>query len=180
MGSLPGGCRRNRSLCLYHKTRGLYSPCCGPFRHDPRSYPISWRNGSEPQPLKCCIDTSLRAKCWNLSRVTRGCVWSRVILLCLTHRSLSQNPCPAVRDRFLTPRNNHEGPSINDRILNFTTRLAGVKKSLYPCLRTIFMSRLDLKHAFKQLFRNISQMYLLATKVDEFVFIGETTSMGLR
>ena len=42
------------------------------------------------------------------------------------------------------------------------------------------MSRIDLKQAFKQLFRDISQMYLLATVVDEMVFIDATMSMGLR
>ena len=42
------------------------------------------------------------------------------------------------------------------------------------------MSRLDLTRAFKQLFRKISQMYLLATVVDDKVFIDATMSMGLR
>ena len=42
------------------------------------------------------------------------------------------------------------------------------------------MSRLDLKRAFKQLFRKISQLFLLATVVDEFVFIEATMSTGLR
>ena len=42
------------------------------------------------------------------------------------------------------------------------------------------MARLDLKRAFKQLFRTISQMYLLATVVGEYVFIDATMSMGLR
>ena len=42
------------------------------------------------------------------------------------------------------------------------------------------MSRIDLKRAFKQLFRTVSQMYLLATVVDDAVFIDATMSMGLR
>ena len=42
------------------------------------------------------------------------------------------------------------------------------------------MSRIDLKRAFKQLFRSISQLHLLATVVDENVFIDATMSMGLR
>ena len=42
------------------------------------------------------------------------------------------------------------------------------------------MARLDLKRAFKQLFRTISQMYLLATVVGDYVFIDATMSMGLR
>ena len=65
-------------------------------------------------------------------------------------------------------------------IYDFSTKLIGVKESLYPFLRTSFMSRIDLKRAFKQLFRSISQLYLLATVVDDKVFIDATMSMGLR
>ena len=75
---------------------------------------------------------------------------------------------------------NRDGPSINDRIFVYTTRLVDVKTSLLPGLRTQFMSRIDLTRAFKQLSRTISQLYLLATVVDEFVFIDATMSMGLR
>ena len=42
------------------------------------------------------------------------------------------------------------------------------------------MSRIDLRRAFKQLFRSISQLHLLATMVDDSVFIEATMSMGLR
>ena len=42
------------------------------------------------------------------------------------------------------------------------------------------MSRIDLRRAFKQLFRALSQMNLLATTVGDFVFIDATMSMGLR
>ena len=69
---------------------------------------------------------------------------------------------------------------MNDKIFDYTTKLVSVKESLHPCLRTRFMSRIDLKRAFKQLFRAISQMYLLATVVDDMVFIDATMSMGLR
>ena len=58
--------------------------------------------------------------------------------------------------------------------------MISVKESLYPCLRTRFMSRIDLKRAFKQLFRSISQLNLLATKIGDQVFIDATMSMGLR
>ena len=69
---------------------------------------------------------------------------------------------------------------MNEMIYDYNTRLVGVKESLYPCLRTNFMSRIDLRRAFKQLFRSISQLYLLATVVDNKVFIDATMSMGLR
>ena len=42
------------------------------------------------------------------------------------------------------------------------------------------MSRIDLRRAFKQLFRQISQIHLLATVVGGYVFIDATMSMGLR
>ena len=42
------------------------------------------------------------------------------------------------------------------------------------------MAKIDLKRAFKQLFSAISQMNVLATKIDEYVFIDATMSMGLR
>ena len=75
---------------------------------------------------------------------------------------------------------NKTGPSINERIFEYSTKLISVKESLYPCIRTRFMSRIDLRRAFKQLFRAIEQLYLLATVVDDLVFIDATMSMGLR
>ena len=75
---------------------------------------------------------------------------------------------------------NRSGPSINERITDYTTKLISVRDSLYPCLRTRFMSRIDLRKAFKQLFRVISQLHLLATKIGDNVFIEATMSMGLR
>ena len=42
------------------------------------------------------------------------------------------------------------------------------------------MSRIDLRRAFKQLFRAVSQLNLLATVVGDFVFIDATMSIGLR
>ena len=41
------------------------------------------------------------------------------------------------------------------------------------------MARIDLKRAFKQLFRAISQMNLLSTKIDEYVFIDATNVDGI-
>ena len=75
---------------------------------------------------------------------------------------------------------NRWGTSINDHILDYSTRLVSFKDSLYPCLRTRFISRIDLRRAFKQLFRAISQLHLLATKIGDDVFIDATMSMGLR
>ena len=75
---------------------------------------------------------------------------------------------------------NRDGVSLNDKIFDYTTKFVGFKESIVPCLRTKYMSRIDLRRAFKQLFRTISQMYLLGTIVDDFVFIDATMSMGLK
>ena len=75
---------------------------------------------------------------------------------------------------------NHQGPSINERITDYATSLISIRDSLYPCLRTRFMSRIDLKRAFKQLFRVVSLLNLLATRIGDDVFIDATMSMGLR
>ena len=80
----------------------------------------------------------------------------------------------------LNASHNRQGASINDRIYDYSTSLIGFKESLLPCLRTCFMSRIDLRRAFKQLFRTISQLHLLATKIGDYVFIDATMSMGLR
>ena len=71
-------------------------------------------------------------------------------------------------------------PSINERITDFTTSLISVRNSLCPCMRTRFMSIIDLRRAFKQLFRVISLLNLLATKIGDNVFIDATMSMGLK
>ena len=75
---------------------------------------------------------------------------------------------------------NKRGPSVNDRIFDYSTELISVKESQWPCLRTRFISCIELRRAFKQLFRSISQMHLLATTVDNHVFIDAIMSMGLR
>ena len=72
------------------------------------------------------------------------------------------------------------GPSINDRIFDYSTSLIDVKTSLSPFVRSRFMSRIYLTRAFKQLFRSFEHMYLLATVVWENVSIDATMSMGLR
>ena len=71
------------------------------------------------------------------------------------------------------------GSAINEHIMDYSTSLISLKDSLYPCLRSQFISRLDLRRAFKQLFRTISQLHLLATLIGDYVFIDATMSMGL-
>ena len=51
-----------------------------------------------------------------------------------------------------------DGLSINDVFYDYTTPLIGVKESLYPCVRSQLISRIDLRRAFKQFFRSVSQL----------------------
>ena len=65
---------------------------------------------------------------------------------------------------------NRHDPSVNDKIFDYITKPISVKESLNPMLRIRFMSRIDLKRAFRQqLFRSVSQLYLSATVVDNLV-----------
>ena len=61
-----------------------------------------------------------------------------------------------------------------------TTKFVGFKESLIPCLRTSFVSRIDLRIAFKQLFSTITKMYWLGTVVNDLVFIDATMSMKVK
>ena len=51
---------------------------------------------------------------------------------------------------------NRRAPSLNDRILNYTTSFVGLKESLVPWLGTRFMFRIDLRKAFKKLSRAVN------------------------
>ena len=75
---------------------------------------------------------------------------------------------------------NNGGLLINYGIWDYSTKLISVSSYLEPCLRLQFMSRIDLQRALEQFLWQISQMYLLVTVGDEFVFVEGTMSMGLR
>ena len=168
------------SASIYMMKFGAYLPLSGrPFPHDPKTFP--------------------RMKKWQMAAALE-----------VVHQYLKEGKvlgpfpghmrfCPAsghpliFYPSFVVPKSrpgtyrwvlnasyNVGGPSINDRIFDYSTKLISVKDSLYPCIRTQFMSRIDLRRAFKQLFRTVSQMYMLATVVDDSVFIDATMSMGLR
>ena len=170
------GCKSS----VYMMKFGAYIPLSGaPFPHDPSEFP--------------------KLKRWQLAaalEVVHGYVKEGKVLgpfpgstrICpITGKPLVFYPSfvvpkssPGSFRWILNASHNARGPSINDRIYDFTTELISVKRSLYPCVRTRFMSRIDLRRAFKQLFRDISQLNLLATVVDDRVFIEATMSMGLR
>ena len=165
---------------VYMMTFGAYIPLAGrPFPHEPTTFP--------------------RLKKWQLAaalEVVHQYIKEGKVLGPFPGRTRT---CPVTGHplyfypSFVVPKSkpgtyrwvlnasyNRGGPSLNDRIFNYTTQFIGFKESLIPCLRTRFMSRIDLRRAFKQLFRTISQLYLLGTIVDEFVFIDATMSMGLK
>ena len=75
---------------------------------------------------------------------------------------------------------NRQGASINHHIYDYTTSFVDFMESLHPYLLTRFIFTIALRKAFQRLFRAISQMHLLATKVNDFVFIDVTICTGLR
>ena len=165
---------------IYMMKFGAYIPLSGkPFPHDPHSFPRlkQWQ-------LAAALEVVYRF-------VKEGKVlgpFPGTTRLCpITGHPLFFYPSFVVPKSkqgsyrwVLNASYNKQGPSVNDRIFDYSTKLISVKDSLYPMLRTRFMSRIDLTRAFKQLFRSISQLYLLATVVDNMVFIDATMSMGLR
>ena len=137
------------SASIYMMKYGAYLPLSGrPFAHDPRTFP--------------------RMKQWQLAAALE-----------VVHQYLKEGKvlgpfpghmryCPVsghpltFYPSFVVPKSkpgtyrwvlnasyNVGGPSINDRIFDYSTKLISVKESLYPCVRTNFMSRIDLRRAFK-------------------------------
>ena len=165
---------------IYMMKFGAVIPLDGvPFSHDPDIFPTlpDWQKAAA---LEVVYEFVKQGKVLGpFPGTTRNCP--------ITGRPLVFYPSfvvpkssPGSYRWILNASYNRQGPSVNDRISDFSTKLISVKESLYPCIRTRFMSRIDLRRAFKQLFRSISQLYLLATKIDDYVFIDATMSMGLR
>ena len=159
---------------------GAHIPLTGcPFRHDPRTFP-KLKKWQQAAALEVVYQYVKEGKVLGpFPGHTRNCP--------ITGHPLTFYPSFVVpkskRGTYrwvLNASYDRNGPSINDCILDYSTRLISVRDSLKPCMRTQFMSRIDLRRAFKQLFRQISQMHLLATVVGEYVFIDATMSMGLR
>ena len=159
---------------------GAYIPLSGsPFRHDPATFP-RMKDWQRAAALEVILDFVKQGKVLGpFPGTTRICPLTGHPLFFYPSFVVPKST-PGSYRWVLNASYNRDGPSINDRIFDYTTRLVDVKTSLLPGLRTQFMSRIDLTRAFKQLSRTISQLYLLATVVDEFVFIDATMSMGLR
>ena len=159
---------------------GAHIPLTGmPFLHDPKSFP-AWKDWQLAAALEIIYPFVKEGKVLGpLPGNTRFCPVTGKPLVFYPSFVVPKTK-PGSYRWVLNASYNRGGPSVNDLISDFSTSLIDVKSSLHPCLRTRFMSRIDLKRAFKQLHRTISQMYLLATVVGEFVFIDATMSMGLR
>ena len=159
---------------------GAYIPLAGvPFRHSPESFPRleKWQQAAA---LEVIYKFVLQGKVLGpLPGSTRLCPVTGKPLFFYPSFVVPKS-VPGTYRWVLNASWNKGGSSINDMIVDYTTKLVSVRSSLHPCLRTQFMSRVDLRRAFKQLFRTVSQMNLLATVVGEFVFIDATMSMGLR
>ena len=165
---------------MYMMTFGAYLPLSGkPFRHDPAEFP-KMKDWQIVAALEVIYKFVKEGKVLGpFSAKTRHCPITGHPLFFYPSFVVPKSKAGTYR-WVLNASYDKSGPSINDRIIDFSTSLVGVKSSLYPGLRTRFMSRLDLTRAFKQLFRATSQMYLLATTVGDMVFIDATMSMGLR
>ena len=165
---------------VYMMKFGAYIPMLGmPFPHDPKTFPImpDWQLAAA---LPVIYNFVKEGKVLGpFPGNTRFCPVTGNPLFFYPSFVVPKSSKGSYR-WVLNASHNRDGPSINDRIFEFSTRLVDFKTSLYPCLRTRFMCRVDLRRAFKQLFRSLSQMFLLATIVDDLVFIDATMSMGLR
>lgn len=170
------GCKAS----VYMMRFGAYIPLSGrPFPHDPLTFPRMKR-----WQVAAALEVIFR---FVKEGKVLGPFQGKTRLCPITGHPLFFYPSfvvpkskPGSYRWVLNASYNRGGPSMNDRIFDFSTRLISVTESIYPCLRTKFISRIDLRRAFKQLFRATSQMYLLATVVDDQVFIDATMSMGLR
>ena len=165
---------------IYMMKFGAFIPLDGmPFPHDPRSFP-KLKDWQLAAALEIVYQFVQEGKVLGpFPGSTRRCPVTGHPLVFYPSFVVPKSKLGTYR-WILNASHTKGGPSINDRIYDYTTSLVGVKKSLEPCLRTRFMGRLDLRRAFKQLFRTVSQLHLLATKVDDNVFIDATMSMGLR
>ena len=166
------GCKASVFMMKY----GAYIPLSGmPFSHDPRTFPKlkKWQMAAALEVVYQYIQEG--KVLGPFPGTTRLCPITGHPLVFYPSFVVPKSKLGSFR-WVLNASHNLGGPSINDRIYDYTTRLVGVKESLYPCLRTRLMSRIDLRRAFKQLFRSISQLHL----VDDNVFIDVTISMGLR
>ena len=165
---------------VYMMKFGAYIPLRGrPFLHDPSTFPVlkQWQRAAA---LEVVYEYLKEGKVLGpFPGTTRRCPITGHPL-CFYPSFVVPKAKPGRFRWVLNASFNRGGPSVNDRIFDYTTELISVKDSLWPCLRTRFISRIDLRRAFKQLFRVISQMHLLATTVDDHVFIDATMSMGLR
>ena len=168
------------SSSVYMMKFGAHIPLSGmPHRHDPRTFP-TLKKWQQAAALEVVYEYVKEGKVLGpFPGHTRHCPVSGFPLVFYPSFVVPKST-PGTYRWVLNASYNKSGPSINDRIFDYSTRLVSFKESLIPCLRTQFMSRIDLRKAFKQLFRDVSQMYLLGTMVGDFVFIDATMSMGLR
>lgn len=159
---------------------GAYIPLSGhPFLNDPLTFPKmeAWQQAAALEVVYKFIQEG--KVLGPFPGTTRNCPITGMPLFFYPSFVVPKTK-PGTYRWILNASYNRHGTSINDHITDYTTSLVSFKDSLYPCLRTQFISRIDLRRAFKQLFRAVSQLHLLATKIGDMVFIDATMSMGLR
>ena len=168
------------SSSVYMMKFGAYIPLSGkPFPHDPATFPRlkKWQLAAALEVVHGYIKEG--KVLGPFPGKTRACTITGLPIFFYPSFVVPKTK-PGSYRWVLNASYSRGGPSLNDRIFDYTTSFIGFKESLIPCLRTSFMSRIDLRRAFKQLFRSVSQLYLLGTVLDDFVFIDATMSMGLK
>ena len=168
------------SASVYMMKFGAYIPLSGkPFPHNPRTF-AKLKDWQRAAALEVVYQYLKEGRVLGpFPGNTRHCPVSGAPLVFYPSFVVPKSK-PGSYRWVLNALYDQNGPSLNSRIVNFSTDLISFQQSLRRCVRTRFMSRLDLRRAFKQLFRVVSQLHLLATVVDEFVFIDATMSMGSR
>ena len=153
---------------------GAHIPLSGmPPRHDPATFP-TLKKWQQAAALEVVLEYVNEGKVLGpFPGHTRLCPITGIPLVFYPSFVVPKSKPGAYR-WVLNTSYNKKGLSINDRIFDYSTSLVSFKESLIPCLRTEFMSK-NLRKAFKQLFRDVSQMYLLGTVVGDFVSIACAT-----
>ena len=138
---------------IYMMKTGAYIPLSGkPFPHDPLSFPRlnTWQRAAA---LEVVYQYVKEGKVMGpFPGDTRPCPITGQPLFFYPSFVVPKSKPGAFR-WVLNASYNRKGPSINDRIFDYSTSLVTVRDSLFPCLRAEYMSRIDLRKAFKQLFR---------------------------
>ena len=124
---------------------GAYIPLSGiPFRHDPLKFPrlARWQKAAALEVVYQLVKEGKVLGPFPGS--TRHCPITGKPLVFYPSFVVPKSK-PGTYRWVLNASYNRLGPSINDRSFDYSTSLVGLKNSLFPCLRSQFMCRIDLR-----------------------------------